>query len=88
MTSSPVASVPLVSRALTGSAAPVVFVLANKLPVPSSTIVPTPVAPLPPVLLTDNFNVSAISYGASLRTATRTNTLPFPAGTFIKSPAV
>ena len=61
MTSSPVPSVPLVSTVPAVFGLPFVLVLLNKLPVPSSTIVPTPVAPLPPVLVADNLKVSDIS---------------------------
>ena len=65
---------------------PVGFAAVKIVPVPSSLMVPTPVAIPPPVLLATKLNVSPLSDGASLVIATRTNKPPL--GICTKLPAV
>ena len=81
VTSSAVVSVPFVSTVPTGFGAPVVLVLLNKLPDPSSLIVAIPALPAvialptPPVFVAVNVKVSPLSDGTSLMIAVRTNSV-------------
>ena len=71
--SSKVDGAPLVPGA---SGVPVVLELLNKLPVPSSLIVPTPVTEAPPVLVATKLKVSLLSPGLSFVIGVRTNKPP------------
>ena len=75
MTSSALLAVPFVSTVPSASAMPVVFVLLNKSPVPSSLMVPTPDTEEPPLVVATRLNVSEVSKMRSFVIATRTNKL-------------
>ena len=81
VTSSAVVVVPFVSTVPTVSGLPVVLVLLNKLPDPSSLIVAIPALfavialPTPPVFVALNVKVSPLSDRRSLMIAVRTNSV-------------
>ena len=72
--------------ALTVSGVVDAFVAKNTLPVPSSLMVPTPVAATPPGLVANKLKISLLSPNGSLLIAVRTNKPP--AGICTKSPGL